>query len=179
MINRWPSEVKTYSAKYCRYATTLPGVNFSGAFSFSNLPAGDYRVRVMHQNYPQDRGGIQKTVRASAGETANRLTFELIPGGVISGRIVDEDGDPLNGCDVMPHPARNVNQGVNMIRTPGAREDGSYRIFNIPPGKYVISAQCPISMFQPRPLSDGPDPPLTSAYPMQFYPGRPKHPGGF
>lgn len=145
--------------------------DFSGGFSFSNLAAGDYRVRVMHQNYPQDRGGVQKSVRVSAGETASRLTMELVPGGEISGRIVDEDGDPLTGCFIQPHPAKNVNQGIPMMRAPLAREDGTYRIYDIPPGKYVITAQCQTDVFQPRPLSEGPDPPPSSAYPVQFYPG--------
>ncbi len=144
--------------------------DFNGGFSFSALPAGDYRVIVTHQNYPQDRGGVQKSVRVSAGETASRLTLELVPGGAISGRIVDEDGDPLN-CFVQPHPAKNVNQGIPMMRAPLAREDGTYRIYGIPPGKYVITAQCSNEVFRPRPLSEGPDPAPSSAYPVQFYPG--------
>ena len=144
--------------------------DFNGGFSFSALPAGDYRVIVTHQNYPQDRGGVAKSVRVSAGETASRLTLELVPGGAISGRVVDEDGDPLN-CFVQPHPAKNPNQGVPMMRAPFLREDGTYRISGIPPGKYVITAQCSNEVFRPRPLSAGPDPPPSSAYPLQFYPG--------
>ncbi len=146
--------------------------DFNGGFSFSALPAGDYRLIVTHQNYPQDRGGVHKSIRVSAGETASRLTLELVPGGAISGRIVDEDGDPLIGCFVQPHPAKNVNQGVPMMmRAPLAREDGTYRIYGIPPGKYLITAQCSNAVFHPRPLSEGPDPPPSAAYPVQFYPG--------
>ncbi len=48
---------------------------------------------------------LWKNVRVSAGETSPSVTVELIPGSILSGRIVDEDGDPLNGCIVQPRPA--------------------------------------------------------------------------
>jgi hypothetical protein len=160
----------TRSADQSRSQPTA-STDFSGVFSFSGLAAGEYRVQVSHPNYPRYRGAVQKSVRVSAGETASRLTFELVPGGVIAGRVVDEDGDALNGCMVQIHPARNVNQQVGTARPAVAREDGTYRMYDIPPGKYVVTAQCSNPVFQPRPLSEGPDPQPTTAYPLQFYPG--------
>jgi hypothetical protein len=142
----------------------------SGAFSFSNLAAGQYEVIVDHQSYPHTRmRGVRKTVQVVAGETAPSVTVELIPGATVSGRVVDEDGDPLSGCVVQPHPAKNFNQGIPMVRMPTTHEDGSYRIYGIPPGKYTIAAHCSESVFQPRPLSEGPDPAPTAAYPTLFY----------
>jgi len=142
----------------------------SGAFSFSDLPAGKYQLNVTQQSYPETlRGGAHKTVEVSASDTASNVTVELTPGGAISGHIVDEDGDPLNGCLLQPHSAKNFNQGIPMMRVPEIRDDGSYRIFGIPAGKYIISAQCSATVFQPRPLSEGPDPPPSSAYPIQYY----------
>jgi hypothetical protein len=49
-------------------------------------------------------------------------------------------------------------------------EDGEYRIYGMPPGKYILTAQCQGHVFQPRPFSSGPEPPPTLAYPMQYYP---------
>jgi protocatechuate 3,4-dioxygenase beta subunit len=142
----------------------------SGAFAFSGLAAGQYELAVMHQNYPQGRfGGVHKTIQVSAGETASSVSVELIPGAAVSGQIVDEDGDPLSGCFVQLHPAKNFSQGVQISRTPIAHEDGSYRLSSIPPGKYTITAQCTATVFQPRALSEGPDPPPSAAYPVQFY----------
>lgn len=143
----------------------------SGAFTFNNLAAGQYQVTVMHPNYPQARmGGVRKTVQVSAGDTASSLTVALIPGASVAGHVVDEDGDPLSGCIIQPHPVRNFDAGIPMMRIPRDGDDGSYRIFDIPPGKYIITAQCSASVFQPRPLSEGPDPPPSAAYPLQFYP---------
>jgi hypothetical protein len=144
----------------------------SGTFAFHNLPSGPYRLIVMHQDYPEARlGGVPKTVQVAAGEHSGSVTVELSPGAAVSGHIVDEDGDPLSGCMVQIHPAANFNRGVPMLHTPMAREDGSYRIFGIPAAKYTITAQCSAAVFQPRPLSAGPDPPPAAAYPLQFYPG--------
>jgi hypothetical protein len=58
-----------------------------------------------------------------------------------------------------------------MLGVPVTREDGSYRVSGVPPGNYTITAQCAQSVFQPRPLSEGPDPPPAAAYPTVFYPG--------
>jgi hypothetical protein len=145
--------------------------DLSGAFAFSNLGAGQYQLTVEHQNYPQTRmGNVRKTVQVIAGEAAPSVTVELIPGATISRRVVDEDGDPLSGCTVQPHSAKNFNQGIRMMDMPTTHEDGSYRIYGIPPGKYTITAHCWDSVFQPRPLSEGPDPVPTAAYPTMFYP---------
>jgi hypothetical protein len=142
-----------------------------GTFAFHNLPTGQYQLTVMHQNYPQSRmGGPRKTIQGSDGGNAGSITMELVPGAAVSGHIVDEDGDPLSGCMVEVHSARNFHQGIAMMRPPMSREDGSYRIYGVPPGNYTITAQCSTAVFQPRPLSEGPDPPPSLAYPVQFYP---------
>jgi Carboxypeptidase regulatory-like domain len=141
----------------------------SGAFKFTNLAAGPYMVVAQHQNYPEARR-TREPVQVSSNDTASSVTLELIPGATISGHIVDEDGDPINGCIIQPHPAQHAELGVIMMRTPTTRDDGTYRMAGIPPGKYMVTAQCSQKVFQPRPLSEGPDPPPSSAYPVQYYP---------
>jgi carboxypeptidase family protein len=144
----------------------------SGTFEFHGLPAGRYQIRVMHQSYPRlGFDGVRKNVEVSASEAAARVTVELVPGASVTGRVVDEDGDPLTGCFVQLHPAKNPNGGVPATYVPLAGNDGSYRLANIPPGKYILNAQCRTPVFQPRPLSDGPDPPPSAAYPVQYYAG--------
>ena len=115
----------------------------SGAFAFNDLSPGQYQLIVTHQNYPQARmGGVRKTVQLTAVDSAENITVELIPGAAVTGHVVDEDGDPLTGCNIQPHAAKDFNQGIAMMRNSVARDDGSYRIYGIPPGKYTITAQC-------------------------------------
>jgi hypothetical protein len=143
----------------------------SGAFAFNDLSPGHYQLIVTHQNYPQARmGGVHKIVQLTAVDSAATVTMELIPGAAVTGHVVDEDGDPLTNCNIQPHAAKEFNQGIAMMHNSVARDDGSYRISGMPPGKYTITAQCTDAVFQPRPLSEGPDPPPSAAYPMQFYP---------
>ena len=116
------------------------------------------------------RGPVHEDRAGSCGPNRRGVTVELVPGATVTGHVVDEDGDPLNGCSIQAHPANNSNQTVAMTRGPMDREDGSYRLYNVAPGKVVITAECRAPAFEPRPLSEGPDPPPRAAYPLQFYP---------
>lgn len=138
----------------------------TGAYTFSPINPGRYFVSVSHQNYPEP---VNKEIEIQSGE--NTLNLTLNPGASISGRVLDEDGDPLAGCFVQPHPANHPDQGAGVRGgiQPGG-EDGDYRLFGLASGKYIVGATCSAPVFQPRPLSAGPDPPPSSAYPMQYYP---------
>ncbi len=142
-----------------------------GGFTLTNLQAGQYRLVFQHQSYPQARfGNFAKSVDVKAGEAAGPINVELMPGAAVSGHIVDEDGDPLANCGVQIHPAKNPEQGAPMVGNSSSNQDGEWRAFGIPPGKYTASAHCGRAVFQARPLSAGPDPPPSRAYPIQYYP---------
>ncbi len=146
----------------------------TGTFQMNDLPAGQYQLTVQQDNYPQARlGGVQKTVTVKPGQQTEPIIV-LVPGASVSGRIFDEDGDPFNGCFVQIEPAKYSKQGA-FRGSPGSRnreeDEGSYRLFDIAPGKYILKAQCQEPVFQPRPPSSGPDPLPSLAYPPQFYPG--------
>jgi hypothetical protein len=98
------------------------------------------------------------------------MNVEPIPGAVVTGHIVDEDGDPLSGCNVQIHPAGHPEQNVAMSGNSNSDEDGAYRMYLIPPGKYILAARCARAMFQPRPFSAGPEAPPRQGYPVQYYP---------
>lgn len=150
-----------------------PGVitDASGSFAFGSLPAGKYQISVRQQNYPESlMREVHKTVEVSSDDATQNVTIELMPGAAISGRIGDEDGDPMTGCIVQVHSA-NSSRSAGAMRPPAMRDDGTYRLSGIAAGKYIVSAQCSEAVFQPRPLSAGPDPPPMQAYPMQYYSG--------
>jgi len=146
-------------------ASAPASTDSAGAFSVQGLAEGKWWVVASHPNYPSAGGRQGKFVEVKAGDTAS-IALDLEPGGVVTGRVLDEDGDPLTGCFVAAsaptHPPQQRG-GSN------SGDNGEYRIHNLPAGKYILSAQCFQPVFTPRPLSSGPDPPPSRAYPEQFY----------
>lgn len=143
-----------------------PGVSTdaTGAFSIQGLAEGRWYLSATQPNYPQTAPRPQ-IVDVKAGDTAT-VTLELTPGAVVTGHVVDEDGDPLMGCFVTARAAGNDQQRGGS----SASCDGEYRIHNLPAGKYIFSAMCYQPPFTPRPLSAGADPPPSLGYPEQYYP---------
>jgi RNA polymerase sigma factor (sigma-70 family) len=85
------------------------------------------------------------------GDEASPVTIHLQPWGVVTGRVVDEDGQPLKGLSMMStggsYPERPDVQGV----LPGdgvIGSDGRFRVEGLVPGlKYGASASGPMTPF--------------------------------
>lgn len=136
-----------------------------GTFAFHDLKPGQYRLGAERRDYPNP-----KTMAISPAEDPDPVTIELVPGAAVAGRILDEDGDPLRGCWAQARPVERPEQIASGQGTRSVSEPSDYRLFGLLPGKYILSAQCAVPAFQPRPFSAGPDPPPSLAYPLQFYP---------
>jgi len=72
-----------------------------GKFAFEDVEAGRYslsadRAGYVRQNYgarAANSGGTNLTL--DSGQEIKGIVLKLVPQGVISGRVVDEDGDPM------------------------------------------------------------------------------------
>ena len=146
------------------FRQTGTSTDANGAFTITGLAPGNWVLNATHQSYPNPN---HKTAEVKAGETTGSVTIELIPGAVASGRVLDEDGDPLQGCFVSVHPAAHPEQQRNGASTD---DTGEFRVHNLPAGRFIFSVQCHQAVFVPRPFSAGPDPPPSLAYPVQYYP---------
>lgn len=123
-----------------------------GRFEIKELPAGRYTITaskggyVMGQ-YGQRRPGEAGTpVELSDGQTAEKVNFVLSRGSVISGRIVDDGGEPVSGTNVQAMRYQFVSGSRRLM--PGGGEGGSdrtddqgqFRLYGLAPGDYYISA---------------------------------------
>jgi hypothetical protein len=118
----------------------------AGQFKVENVDPGEYEVRLERPGYAADaKTRRDKTVKVVARKDTKDLVFRMLAAAVISGKIVDLEGDPVPNVDVMAigttGGARTENAGG---RITGATNDlGEYRIANLSPGKYVVQATPP------------------------------------
>src|SRR5204862_2365065 len=77
------------------------------------------------------------------GDTADGNDFELVKGGVITGKITDVDGHPLIEESVYlfdAEPALKQTEKIGYLRMHGQTDDrGIYRIFGVAPGRYKVA----------------------------------------
>ena len=120
----------------------------SGHFAFRQLAAGQYSILVHSQKYPpvQDAldGNQQVSVSLAADEQKQDITVSLNPGAAVRGRIVDEEGNPISGCNAAAMQLRDMGMGRTLQQSGSSQSDdkGEYRISNLPRGKYYIQARC-------------------------------------
>jgi hypothetical protein len=117
------------------------------------------------------------------GQIVDGLTVEMVPAGVISGHVLDENGEPL--ANVQIQQFRYVDmQGERRLMPTGRSTPtddlGAYRIFGLDAGRYYVSAAYsetagstgPNGLPGPMPPMAGPAPaPPDESYPAVFYPG--------
>ncbi len=125
-----------------------------GRFAFRNLPFGRYTIEANKPGYVRlsygarryDRAGTPVTV-TDASRT-HTLQMKMTRGSVITGRIVDEFGQPAAGARVSVQQVRVVNGERTLTPVPmvsailgEATDDrGIYRLFGLPAGDYLVSA---------------------------------------
>ena len=115
-----------------------------GTFSIEDLAPGRYMVTLERAGFVQAAKN-QTTFTLQPGQGLTGLVFRMQAAGVISGKIVDEDGDPMAGVAV--NATTTGKHGFGLLRFnsgAGTTNDlGEYRIADLRPGKYLISVTPP------------------------------------
>lgn len=114
-----------------------------GRFRIEKVQPGRYRVMLektgFHQVNLRGHQSEGSILSVQAGQEINDLLFEMLPAAVITGKVVDEDGEPL------------ANFGVSLLRKrPGKSREpevasnertndlGEYRFGGLFPGQYFV-----------------------------------------
>jgi hypothetical protein len=121
-----------------------------GKFSFKDLEAGQYRLRVQRNGYaPQEYGqraanSTGTVINLAEGQQMKETDFRLIAAAIVTGRVRDTNGEPVPGSQVsLLRTVYNTNGQRNLTTVGNATTDdrGEYRIFWVPPGRYLLSVR--------------------------------------
>lgn len=119
-----------------------------GQFLFAALPAGTYTVRGaltghISGTYGQKQPGRSGTpLVLAAGQQKKDVSFDIAKGGVISGTIYDDKNRPSIGTPVRVM-RWTMQSGERVLTTAGSAttdDRGMYRVYNLSPGDYLVSA---------------------------------------
>ena len=127
---------------------SIPNIatNNEGKFAFDDIPPGRYMLSFQKAGFLTQAYGARGTpnqgtvLNLTAGADLKDLVTKLTPQGVISGKILDQDGDPVAGAGVRLMQYRYV-QGRRSLVIDGtaiANDQGDYRISNVTPGSYYV-----------------------------------------
>jgi 5-hydroxyisourate hydrolase-like protein (transthyretin family) len=151
-----------------------------GKFLFDDVVPGRYILTSEKAGFLRGAYGARSTssqpvlLTLSEGQEMKDLVILMTPQGVISGHVTDADGDPIRGVQVMA--LRSVfNQGrrqLTAMNSVATGDQGSFRVSNLAPGRYYLSAtdRTSVSPFGPneRPGRAGgrlPDASIQTYYP--------------
>jgi hypothetical protein len=115
-----------------------------GHFEFADLLPGTYYVRASHvgmvMKSPLGREGMLVTLEAGKPQTLNLV---MLPGAVITGCVLNEDGEPMQHVEVGALRYIYTIRGRTLAHTGSNAETddkGEYRLFGLQPGSYLIAA---------------------------------------
>jgi hypothetical protein len=149
-----------------------------GRYKLSDLPPGDYRITAQP---PRSFAGRLTRHLSINGRDLENIDFPVAVAGRVTGRIVDENREPVPGMHVKL-VSREYYSGVlgYFIKSIATTDDrGVYTMDRIDPEHpYLLMAETAVGRLSPR--SEAPlDPKLRRRVPMRtFFPNSPDREGG-
>jgi uncharacterized protein (DUF2141 family) len=119
-----------------------------GRYRIDELGAGNYMVTASKTGFVDSVFGQRRPLQPGSpvvvaeAQGIENIDLRLTRGGVITGRLMDEDGEPLARALVTVQRYRYV-AGERQLTPAGADQTddrGQYRVFGLPPGEYFVSA---------------------------------------
>lgn len=145
-----------------------------GAYEFKEVRPGRYTISASKGSYVGISYGQQrpadapKPIEILDRQTVERVDLALPRGAIITGRIVDEFGEPAPEIQIMMQRYQFMQGQRRLVpvgRTASTNDIGEFRLFAIPPGQYYLSA----TWRNPNPNSSASS--NRTAYAPLYFPG--------
>lgn len=151
-----------------------------GKFEFIALPAGKYSLSGAKRGFTAssyDQHYMFSTAIVTGADLdTEHLLLKLAPQAIISGRVLDEVGDPVRNASVGLYRDNQFDGTHQIIPLRGSQSNdlGEFEIPDLAPGTYFISARAH-PWYAVHPQSEGPrsandfDRSFDVAYPITYY----------
>ncbi|MBI4889299.1 MAG: carboxypeptidase regulatory-like domain-containing protein [Acidobacteria bacterium] len=114
-----------------------------GKFRVENLEAGRYMVAVRKQGMMMGRTAADnRTLNLTAGQEMKGLRYKLQPQAIIAGRVLDDEGEPLQGVQVQVLGRQMLRGKAQWVPVSGGaptNDRGEFRIPDVQPGRMMVS----------------------------------------
>ena len=129
-------------------STRTTSTDLAGRYEIRELPTARYRVAVTRAgylplDYGQRRPGEQgRPIQLTDGQVMERVDFALPRMSVITGRVTDETGEPMEGVTVVASRSLYFEGRRKLvpIATATTDDEGDYRLQRLSPATYVVMA---------------------------------------
>ena len=117
-----------------------------GNFTFDDVAPGRYilaaqRAGYLNASYSNARGRV---LTVQPGQKTTDIVIKMTPQGIVGGRVVDEENEPLPGASVSVSALLFKDQALAPMAVQGKTDaDGAFAIGNLAPGRYVVSVAAP------------------------------------
>jgi protocatechuate 3,4-dioxygenase beta subunit len=122
-----------------------------GRYEFGGLPGATYSLSAQKAGFVQvfygqkrfENLGPGKPIDLGEKESLAGIDVRLPRGGVITGTVVDEYGEPVAGVQVTPMQFRYSNGGKQLVASgmgASTADNGEFRAWGLRPGDYAVAA---------------------------------------
>jgi hypothetical protein len=110
-----------------------------GRFTVKDVVPGAYQASASRTGYWNEKPGVARQLKALPGQRVAGIEIRLVPLGAISGRIVDENGAPVDRANltVMRYQYTSGKPELRTMQNASTNDRGEYRIA-VPSGRWYL-----------------------------------------
>jgi hypothetical protein len=120
----------------------VTGSDPSGKFQLDNVQPDKYMATAEAEGYSGTLRTGQKLIAVAAQQEVSDVEIRIAPLSIISGKVLDESGQPLDGAAVaaLRYDYSGGSKNLQAVGSAQTNDRGEYRIFDLQPGRYYLMA---------------------------------------